>query len=379
MNMMLMHPGARTRKGLSFERYQRALHNLLAGTTAADRAKAKAANDAFIAGLKNPQFTDKRLDEAAGALVKALTPANVHVDQVLSNFAVKYTNDAFIGERLFPVVPVEKRSDKFAVFSKRDALSAPDDRIGFRSSPNEVEQNFSYDNYSLSDYGLKAYLDLEMIQNADNVLRDMLNTTEFISDQLALKREQRHVAIAENTANYASTITPTVKWNHSTGGDIIANIVAAKAALWPAPGTRLVGFTTVEVWNAGVINNPTLKSLYSGVREGLVTQDIVAAYFGLDEILIAEGRQDTANEGQTASYGKLWTADNFGIARVARNPSTRTLQWGVTFREKGDPFTTQWTDPSVGKRGGIYDRVSVSEQTKIVSLDAAILITDVLT
>jgi hypothetical protein len=378
--MMIQHPGARTSKGLSFERYQRALSSLFTSTKAEDRAKVKAANDAFITGLRNPQFTDKRLDDAVGQLVKALTPANVHVDKVLSSFSVAYANDEFIGERIMPVVPVDNRSDKFAVFSKRDRLAAPDDRIGFRSSPNEVEQNFSYDNYSLSDYGLKGYLDLEMVQNADNVLREMLNTIEFINSQLAFRREMRIAAIAQTSSNF-TTANATTKWDTAnTGGSIIADILAAKAALWngPAP-TRLVGFTTLEVWNASIINNPALKALYSGVRDGLVTQDIVAAYFGLDEIVIANGRQDTANEGQTASYGKLWTSDNFGIVRVARNPNTRALQWGVTFREKGDPFTTEWTDPSIGKRGGIYGRVSVSEDHKVVSKDAGYLITDVLT
>lgn len=380
MNLMLQHPGARTRKGLSFERYQRALTNLFTSTKAEDRAKVKAANDAFIAGLRNPQFTDKRLDDAIGSLVKALTPANVHVDKVLSSFSVAYANDEFIGERIMPVVPVENRSDKFAVFSKRDRLAAPDDRIGYRSSPNEVEQNFSYDNYSLSDYGLKGYLDLEMVQNADNVLREMLNTIEFVNSQLAFRREMRIAAIAQTASNFTTAGATTFWDTANTGGTIIADILAGKAALWngPAP-TRLVGFTTLEVWNAGIINNPALKALYAGVRDGLVTQDIVAAYFGLDEIVIANGRQDTANEGQTASYGKLWTADNFGIVRVAKNPNTRALQWGVTFREAGDPFTTEWTDPSIGKRGGIYGRVSVSEDHKVVSKDAGYLITNVLT
>ena len=69
----------------------------------------------------------------------------------------------------------------------------------------------------------------------------------------------------------------------------------------------------------------------------------------------------------------------FGIARVAVNPGKKTLHWGSTFREAGDPFTSQWTDPSIGKRGGLWNRVSVSEQHKVVSLDTAYLITDCLT
>ncbi len=368
----------RTRKGLAFEQLRSGLYALADSSDPAERAKYIKANDALLKGIANPKFHDTRT--SSDERLKALTPANVHVDKVLSNFSVAYANDDFIGERLFPVMSVSQRSDKYAVFSKRDRLGVPDDRIGHRSSPNEVEQNFTWDNYSVSDYGLKEYTDNETIKNADDVLREMLGNTEFLNDQIALAREARIVAIAENSANYGATSASSVKWDHSTGGDIIPKILAAVAAIWRGSGrTKLVGFTTLEVWNAGIINNPTLKALYSGVREGLVTTDIVARYFGLDEILIANGRRDTANEGQTAAYGKLWTADNFGIARVSMNPGKKTLHWGTTFREAGDPFTSQWTDPSIGKRGGLWNRVSVSEQHKVVAVDAAYLITDVLT
>ena len=368
----------RTSKGMAFERLRSGLYALMESGDPEERAKYIKANDALLKGIANPRFSDTRgpTDER----LKALTPANVHVDKVLANFSVAYANDEFIGERLFPAVSVSNRSDKYAVFSKRDRLGVPDDRIGHRSSPNEVEQNFTWDNYSVSDYGLKEYVDNETIKNADDVLREMLGNTEFLNDQIALARESRIVAIAENAANYGATSASAVKWDHASGGDIIQKILAGVSALWRGGGrTKLVGFTTLEVWNAGIINNPTLKALYSGVREGLVTTDIVARYFGLDEILIANGRRDNANEGQAASYGKLWTADNFGIARVAVNPGKKTLHWGTTFREAGDPFTSQWTDPSIGKRGGLWNRVSVSEQHKIVSLDTAYLVTDVLT
>jgi hypothetical protein len=369
----------RTRKGLSFDRFRESLYGMMDSGDPAARAKYIAANDAFLKGIANPRFSDPR-SASMDPRLKALTPANVHVDRVLSSFSIAYQNDNFIGTRLFPVLSVSNRSDKYAKFSKRDRMSVPDDRIGHRSSANEVEQNFTYDNFSVSDYGLKEYTDYETIKNADDVLREMLGNTEFLNQQIAFSEEARIVAIAENSANYGATSASAVKWDHSSGGDIIAKILAAKAALWSGPSpTKLVGFTTLEVWNAGIINNPTLKALYAGVRDGLVTTEIVASYFGLDEILIAEGRRDNANEGQAASYGKMWSADNFGVARVAVNPTKKSLCWGVTFREVGDPFTSQWNDPSIGKRGGLWNRVSISEDHKVVAPDAAYLITDVLT
>jgi hypothetical protein len=45
----------------------------------------------------------------------------------------------------------------------------------------------------------------------------------------------------------------------------------------------------------------------------------------------------------------------------------------------GDPLTSEWSDPSVGKRGGVYARVAASEDQKVVAPDAGFLITSILT
>lgn len=376
MNLMIPQLN-RTQKGLSFERFSNALKGMLDGLTVEDRKKATAANEEFLRGLKNPIGRDKRFE----GLAKALTPASVHVDATMNAFGVSYQNDSFIGERIMPIVSVSNRSDKYAVFSKRDSLSAPDDLIGYRSSPNEIERNFTFANYSLTDYGLKEYLDLEMVQNADNFLRDNLNTVEGILHVMALKREQRIAAIVETSGNYGATAAAVTKWDTAvSGGSIVSDILAGVASLWngPAP-TKIVGVTTLQVWNSAIINNPAITALFRNTREGLATTSAVANYFGLDDILVATGRQDNANQSATASYARTFTADNFAIIRVANNPNTRALQWGVTFREAGDPFITSWEDPSVGKRGGIYNRASVSEDHRVVAPDAGYLVTDVLT
>ena len=104
-----------------------------------------------------------------------------------------------------------------------------------------------------------------------------------------------------------------------------------------------------------------------------------AQFFGLDELVITAAREDTANIGQTASYARMATGDVFGVFAVARNPSLRSLHFGSTFQMQGDPYTTQWIDPNPGKRGGIYAKVTVSEDYKIVSADAGYLITSILT
>jgi hypothetical protein len=367
-------PIQRTVRGIEYERFIRSVRQQLRSMTAADRETAKRANDDLLRGLAHPQHS-----AAASAMERVITPGAVHVDQVLSNMSVMYSNDEYIGERLMPAVPVAKRSGKFAVYNKRDRFAFPDDLIGYRSSPNELEAGRTFDNYSVADYGYKNYLDYETTQNQDAPLNEMVDVVEAINEGIAFRREKRILAIVATSANYSgNTAAAGSVWSGTTGGSLIADILAAVSALWSGPTpTRKVGFCSLAVWNTGIANNPAIRELFKYTENGLATTTQVARFFGLDDILVSRAREDTANSGQTAAYARMLTGNVFGVLAVADNPSVRSLHFGSTFRENDDPFTTEWPDPGIGKRGGIWSRVSVSEDHKIVAPDAGFLITSV--
>lgn len=366
-------PLQRTEKGLKFDRWYDELRNLLDGKTKEDQEAAVAANQDFIRGLANPRSAPGRMS----ALEKAVSPTAVHVDSLMSNFSLMYANDAFIGERLMPAVSVSKRSDKYATYPKRERLGYPDDSIGHRASPNELEESRSTANYSVQDYGYKNFLDLETVQNEDAPLNEMLDVVEAINEGIAFRREKRLVTSLTTSGNYSgNTASAGTAWDDSSGGTIIADVLAADAALWKGPTpTMKIGFCGLTVWNTGIANNPKLTARFGDSRESLVTPEFFANLFGLDAVLIGRAREDTANEGQSASYARMWSAKVFGIVHVARRPTVRSAHFGSTFRMSGDPYTTEWTDPGIGKRGGIWSRVSVSEDHKIVAGDAGFLIT----
>lgn len=380
----LKAPRQRTKEGLTYDAYVKAVREELDGMTAEDQKKAAKMNADFIRGLTDPHSVhrDSYRKQLAGEVAeKAVTPSSVHVDTVLSNLSVMYKNDDYIGERLMPAVPVNKRSGKYAVYDKRDRFAYPNDAIGYRAESNEVEEGRSFDNYSLSDHGLKGYLDLETVQNQDRPLNEMVDVVESVNEGIAFNRELRHLAILTNSSNYGgNTAAAGTQWTAAnSGGSVIADMLGAEAALWKGSNpTRKLGFCSIDVWNGGMANNAALISLHNNVRAGITTTQMVAEYFGLDDILVSRARQDTANKGQTASYSRMLSAKHFGVVSVATRPTVRSLHFGSTFRESGDPFTTQWMAPELGKRGGIRTRVAVSEDIKVVAGDAGFLVTAVL-
>lgn len=338
--------------------YYRNLKAMYASKDPAIMAEVRAANEALLR-------------------VKA-TPGNVHTDQALTNLSVKYENSAYIGLKLMPFLPTGGNlSGIFYKYDKRTRFAYPDDEIGARGSPNELNHAYTTDTYSLKGYGYKEYVDNLTIKNQTAPLNEMADLQNNLAEAIAFRRELRIATVLTTAGNYSGNTTAIAAgsaWNSAGGGDPIGDIQTARAGLWNGSGnTKLVGFTTLAVFNV-LSRHPNILDLfkYGGTAPGLATAEMLGKFFGLDELWIAESRKDTANEGQTASYSRIWS-DVFGIVRVANTPSIRSASFGYTFHS--DPFVEQWYDPSVGTIGGWYGRQSVLEDHKVVAGDTGWLLT----
>lgn len=370
-----------TSKSLRYARYKSALTEVLAGMTDEQRKKSARLNKDFMRGLREPKYRPSyEADMAKGVATfeKTLTPQSVHQDTALTTLSVMYANAEYIGEQLMPAVSVAKRSDVYYIYDKRDRLAYPEDEItGAKSNANELDQNRSTANYSVRGYGYKNHLAFDVLQNQDAPLNEMVDVVEQINEGIAFRREKRILAIVGSSSNYGSnTAAAATVWSDATGGSIRADLLAARAALWSGFGpTRKIGFCSLEVWNEGIADNPEIHDLFNAQGAGLPTTQIVANWFRLDDILVSEARQDTANIGQTASYGRMLTDKVFGILSVAQSPTVRSAHFGSTFRLQGTPVSTQWLTPDVGVSGGMYARVAVLEDHKVVAGDAGYLVT----
>lgn len=322
------------------------------------------------------------LERAPGGGLQAsgIQPATVHSNQFLTNLSVKYANEMFVGEALVPIVNVSKRSDTFAIYTERDNLATPDQQIGPEGAVPEASQSRTSDNYSVKDYGIKEKISQETLDNQDAVFDEMLDLVEHVNELVSLGHEQRAATFLLSTANYAATQThvPATKWDHASGGTIVADLLTARAAIRKSPSTRVKMACGIAVWNV-IANNPAMRELFKYTRDGLAGVREFMSYFRIDEVHIAEAWQDTANEGQTASISRLWTTDSVVLAAVANAPTRRSAHLASTFQWQGRK-QTQWTDPSLGPGSGvIWTKVGVSQDIKGVANKAGYIMTDVLT
>jgi hypothetical protein len=307
---------------------------------------------------------------------RAINPGDVHVNTLMGNLSVQYANEAFIGERLMPVINVGKLSNLFAKYDKRDILAYPSDEMADGAEANEVSQARSTGSYLCQGRGFKTKVLVKTIDNADEPYNEMLDATDQVNEGLAFKRELRIAAKMCTSANYGSNTTGLAggaRWDTATGNPV-RDVLSAKSNMWMGRGkAKTVGFCSEAVYRSLKTNTLILDVLkYS--RGGTAKHEELLNLFEIDELHVGAGRQDTANSGQAASYGRIWS-DVFGIVRVAETPSLRNAVFGYTPRFKNEVQTKTWFNPHTDTRGAYWIQSTADEDHIIVAPDTGFLIT----
>jgi hypothetical protein len=345
--------------------------------TPAGIAYEKLANE--MKKLSGEQIKRAKEEFYRGCVEKSLGGDAVYSNKTLQSMSVQYANDAYIGDRLLPIINAgNQATGTYFIYDKRSRLAYPDDMLGDRGIPNEINDTRDTASFSCVDYGFSNSIAKKVVDSADAPLDEMMDLNEAINEGLAFKRELRQATILTTSGNFGSTaaIGAASRWDSAGGGDPVADIQTAKAALWSGRGpSDVVGYCSRSVWDV-LARHPRILDLfkYNGSSPGLATPTMLAGWFGMADILVGDARKDTANSGQTASYSRVWS-NVFGVIRVAKRPTIRNASFGYTFRLNGAPKSYQWFDGRSGYDGRWFGKVTVSDDYKVVASDTGYLIT----
>ena len=350
----------RTPQMREFEEYKRAYNDLLVSTDKADREKVRALNSQYV-----------QMRDVSGA---------VHVDQLLSNFSVKFANEAYIGTQLMPEVQVEKQSNLYATWDLRDQLAYPDDTIGKKGDVKQLTSNVDLSaSYYCGEYGLEEYVDLSTLDNADEPLQPLVHATFKVNDAILWNQEKRIVDVMTATSNYGSnytTIAVGSEWNTAGGGNPVGLIQTAVSSVLPGPGpTRKVGFCSYPVYLA-LAKHPQIRDLHKYTQPGFMSPAYLAQVFDLDALLVGKAWKDTANKGSSLSLDRIWP-DVFGVVNVMNSPMKDSYSFGVTFRW-GQKFSEVRFERNRGRRGGYVTKTAASYVPKVTASYAGYLLTNCL-
>jgi hypothetical protein len=279
----------------------------------------------------------------------------------LTNISVAYLQNTnnFIADKVFPVVPVDKKSNIYFKYTKDDWFRDEAQRRADGTASAGSGYGLTTDNYLADVYAFHKDIGDQTRANADNPLNPDMEATQFVTQRLLLRREVQWASDYFTSGVWGTTksgtsatgqtngSTQVTVWSDYTNSTPIPDIEYAKTTVLQntgfEPNTLVLSYAVFQKLKA----HPTLVDRYKYTQAGaIVTEDLLAALFGVDRVLVAKAVVNGANEGASGTYA--FTAGNSALlCYVAPNPGLMTPSAGYTF---------MWT----GVSGGLGTTVGVS-------------------
>lgn len=272
--------------------------------------------------------------------------SDLHVNVPLTNVSIAYmqSSDAYIADKVFPKVPVKKQSDLYWKYSKSDWRRTDAARRAPSTESKGVGWNMDTDQYFAHVYAVHKDIDDQLRSNADSNFNLDRDSTEFITNQLLLRRDIDWNEQYFQPGVWAEDLTggPDFdKWSDA-GSDPIGNV-----ADWILKFRKLTGFAPnkmvigAEVMKA-LKQHPDIIDRIKYTQKGIVTEDLIATLFNVAELYtsyatVATGPQidDARTQDASATFDFISNAKSILLAYAPAGPSLMTPSAGYTFTWTG--------------------------------------------
>jgi hypothetical protein len=256
------------------------------------------------------------------------------------------SQEAFISGKVFPTVPVDKKSDRYFLYTKDDWFR---DDAQLRA-PNTESAGGGYDidntpSYTCLVYSYHKDIDEQEEANSDIPLNPERDATRFVARKLLIREEIQWVSDYFTTGKWTGSstgtdITVSVVWNDPTSTPIEDVQVEAAAILTNTgfdPNTFVLGFQVYQK----LIRHPDVIDLIKyGAGPGnpaIANEAALAKIFSVERVLVSKSVKNTAPKtpGSTTFTGALTAGKNALLCYVAGSPSIMEPTAGYVFMWKG--------------------------------------------
>lgn len=286
------------------------------------------------------------------------TVSDLHLDAPLTNLSVLYSNEMTntVHDKVFPVVPVQKRSDRYFTYDQNDWFRS---EARQRAPGAEIAiggWSLSDDTYYCERDGIGHDISDPERANADPAVANLdADAVRWITEQLSLKAEKDWVTSffttgvwdgASSTSDMTgvnagpSTATQFLQWDDAASTpieDIRGEMTSIAKRTGRKPNTLVLG---QEVWTA-LADHPDLLDRIKYTERGIVTEDLIASLLGLDRVLISTMVEHTGSEGSTGGTMQFVAGKAALLCYVPPAPGLRVPSAGYTFSWVGMPGSPQ--------------------------------------
>lgn len=258
---------------------------------------------------------------------------------MLTNVSVAYMQsaDAYIANSVFPSVPVTHQSDKYYIYTKNDWFR-DEAQIRPPSTPSAGSgYNLSTATYNCDVFALHKDIDDQTLANADVALNSEADAARFVASRMLIRHEIEWATSFFGTGIWGTDVTGGTNFtawdNYATSKPLVDVQTGKKTVLSNtgfAPNTLVLGY---DVYSA-LLNHPEIVDRIKYSSGDAVTQAIMARFFGVSRLFVAQAVKATNLEGETAAYSFVHGKHAL-LCYVPPAPGLLTPSAGYTFVWQG--------------------------------------------
>jgi len=272
------------------------------------------------------------------------TIGDVHVDRPLTNLSVAWIQSQtdFVAARVFPVVGVAARSDLYYEYDRGDWMRI----VAEKRAPGTPSAGGGYtvstSSYFADRFSIHQDVDDLTRANADSPLAPDSDATQWVSEQMLRLREQewatKYFAASvwtneQDGVAAAPGANEFLRWDLG-GSTPIDDVNAQALAMAELTGFKPNGIvTTPAVWNA-LRNHADIIERIKYTQTGIVSAQLLATLFEVQDFHVAWGISNTATEGATDAFSFL-LGKHMLLYYAAPSPGLRQPSAGYTFAWTG--------------------------------------------
>lgn len=274
------------------------------------------------------------------------TPGDIYYSQPLTNISVAFMQDQaqFIADKVFPVVPVAAQAGQYWQYTQGDWYRS-EAKVRAPATPTVGGGwNTSRGTYAAEVYGIHKDVDDQTLANAQaygqfNLERD---ASLYVSEQMLLTREIVWTQKYFTTGIWGTDITGVagvpaggqVKQWDAAGSTPLEDVKSAVVAMAQTTGRKPNFLVLGPLVEQALSNHAEILDRIKYTQRGIITTDLYAAFFGVDNVYTPYVVQNTANEGATDAYSYLFGKSAL-LGYAAPNPGPLTPTAGYTFSWNG--------------------------------------------
>ncbi len=273
---------------------------------------------------------------------------DVHVSRPLTNISVAYIQDAtqYSASDIFPVVPVNKKSDSYYIYTRADFLRDEAEERAPSTESAGGGYGLSTASYNCTTYAYHKDIDRETRANSDPGLNPDRDATEFVTSKMLIRREKNWVDTYWGTSIWGTDIdidAATEQWFTITGSvyagsplkDIQVGVRKIQSSTGFKPNLLVL---TPDVWDVLRLHPDILERLKYTSRES-ASLAMFAGLVELPRVIVLESVFNSAVEGAGEATDFTVNSGGFNEAaalfHVASRPGLLTPSAGYTFTWNG--------------------------------------------